>query len=103
MNYLYDPLHPAVLHLIEHTISAGRKAGIPVSMCGEMAGDPRFVRLLLGLGLTDFSMPPNLLLEVKRSLTGARRSKLKKPARELMQATTLDAQQALLTRMNADG
>jgi phosphoenolpyruvate-protein phosphotransferase (PTS system enzyme I) len=66
VNYLYDPLHPAVLQLIRHTIESGRKAGIPVAMCGEMAGDSRFTRLLLGLGLTDFSMHPNNILEVKQ-------------------------------------
>ncbi|MDH5180609.1 MAG: phosphoenolpyruvate--protein phosphotransferase, partial [Gammaproteobacteria bacterium] len=56
VNYLYDPLNPAVLQLINITLMAGRKFGKPVSMCGEMAGDPRFTRLLLGLGLTEFSM-----------------------------------------------
>lgn len=66
VNYLYDPLHPAVLHLIRHTIESGRRAGIPVAMCGEMAGDPRFTRLLLALGLTDFSMHPNSILEIKQ-------------------------------------
>jgi phosphotransferase system enzyme I (PtsI) len=66
VNYLYDPLHPAVLQLIYTTIRAGRKACIPVSLCGEMAGDPRYTRLLLGMGLTEFSMHPNNLLEVKR-------------------------------------
>ncbi len=66
VNYLYDPMHPAVLQLIRHTIESGRQAGIPVAMCGEMAGDPRFTRVLLGLGLTDFSMHPNSILEVKQ-------------------------------------
>lgn len=66
VNYLYDPLHPAVLQLISMTIRAGEEAGIPVAMCGEMAGEPRFTRLLLGLGLTEFSMHPANLLEVKR-------------------------------------
>jgi len=68
VNYLYDPLHPAVLQLIRMTIQAGEKAGIPVAMCGEMAGDPRFTRLLLGLGLTEFSMHPGNILEVKRQI-----------------------------------
>ncbi len=67
--YLYDPLHPAVLRLIQMTIDAGRSAGIPVSMCGEMAGDPRFSRLLLGMGLTQFSMYPTSILEVKDCIT----------------------------------
>jgi len=100
VNYLYDPLHPAVLELIRHTIEAGHKAGIPVAMCGEMAGDARFVRLLLGLGLTDFSMPPNLILEVKRCLIDSRRSTLKKQAMALMAAGSPEEQKALLDRMN---
>jgi phosphotransferase system enzyme I (PtsI) len=66
VNYLYDPLHPAVLHLIKMVIDAGRGARIPVAMCGEMAGDPRYTRLLLGMGLTEFSMHPSTLQEVKR-------------------------------------
>lgn len=66
VNYLYDPLHPAVLKLIAMTIESGRNAGIAVAMCGEMASEPRYTRLLLGLGLTEFSMHPASLLEVKR-------------------------------------
>jgi len=66
VNYLYDPLHPSVLRLISMTIQAGKKARIPVAMCGEMAGDPRYTSLLLGLGLTEFSMHPVTLLEVKK-------------------------------------
>src|SRR5690349_15511508 len=68
VNYLYDPLHPAVMQLIRMTIQAGAAANIPVAMCGEMAGDPRFTRLLLGLGLTEFSMHPSSMLEVKRQI-----------------------------------
>jgi len=66
VNYLYDPLHPSVLRLIKMVIDAGREAGIPVAMCGEMAGDPRYTRLLLGMGLKEFSMHPSTLQEVKR-------------------------------------
>ncbi len=66
VNYLYDPLHPAVLQLIHMTIDAGHRAGIPVSMCGEMAGDTHYTRLLLALGLTEFSMHPSSVLEVKK-------------------------------------
>ena len=65
VNYLYDPLHPAVLRLIKMTIDAGKDAGIPVAMCGEMAGDPRYTRLLLGMGLSEFSMHHTALPEVK--------------------------------------
>src|SRR5690606_3523139 len=58
VNYLYDPLHPAVLRLIAGVIRVGRETDTPVSMCGEMAGDARYVRLLLGLGLRRFSVHP---------------------------------------------
>ncbi len=54
--HLYDPLHPAVLHLLAHVIGGANKAGVPVSVCGEMAGELAYTRLLLGLGLRQFSM-----------------------------------------------
>jgi phosphotransferase system enzyme I (PtsI) len=66
--YLYDPLHPAVVQLLQRVISAGREAGIPVSMCGEMAADPLHVPLLAGLGLRQFSMQPGALLAVKERI-----------------------------------
>ncbi|MFK7854449.1 MAG: phosphoenolpyruvate--protein phosphotransferase [Granulosicoccus sp.] len=101
VNYLYDPLHPAVLSLIKMTIDAGQQAGIPVAMCGEMAGDARFVRLLLGLGLTDFSMPPNLILETKRSLISCRKATVKKQMNALLKASSIDEQKALIEKINA--
>ncbi|HEV7813613.1 MAG TPA: phosphoenolpyruvate--protein phosphotransferase, partial [Janthinobacterium sp.] len=66
--HLYNPLHPAVLQLIAMTISAGHKAGIDVAVCGEMAGDVKLTRLLLGMGLREFSMHPAQLLPVKREI-----------------------------------
>lgn len=101
VDYLYDPMHPAVLQLIKTTIDAGQKCGIPVTMCGEMAGDSRYVRVLLGLGLTEFSMPPNLILETKRSLISARRSTLKKQVNALLNANTSEDQKAILDKINA--
>ena len=68
VSHLYDPLHPAVLRLIADTIQAGARAEIPVSVCGEMAGDPQFTRLLLGMGLKSFSMHPAQILEVKQEV-----------------------------------
>jgi len=65
VSSLYDPLHPAVLMLIAHTLASAEKVGIPVSVCGEMAGDPKLTRLLLGMGLRNFSMHPSQILEVK--------------------------------------
>ncbi len=70
VSYLYEPLHPAVLHLIHITIRAGARAGVPVSVCGEMAGDLESVELLLGMGLRRFSMNAGQLLEVKQHLFG---------------------------------
>ena len=86
VNYLYDPLHPAVLQLIDMTISAGQQANIPVSMCGEMAGDPGYTRLLLGLGLSEFSVPPTTLLEVKHLITGSDAGELGQLCRRLLRS-----------------
>ena len=66
--HLYNPLHPAILYLLATTIAAGAKAGIPVAVCGETAGDIKLTRLLLGLGLREFSMHPAQLLAVKQEI-----------------------------------
>jgi len=65
VSYLYDPIHPAVLRLIRLTIDAGQATGTPIAMCGELAGDARYTRLLLGMGLRELSMQPGALLDVK--------------------------------------
>jgi phosphotransferase system enzyme I (PtsI) len=65
---LYNPLHPAVLRLIQFSIEAAHRAQIPVSVCGEMAGDPRYTALLLGLGVRDLSMAPGNIGRVKRRI-----------------------------------
>jgi len=69
--HLYDPLHPAVLKLIGGTIQAGARFGMPVSVCGEMAGDPAYTLLLLGMGLRQFSMHPANILEIKQQVLRA--------------------------------
>ncbi|MFP5506059.1 MAG: phosphoenolpyruvate--protein phosphotransferase, partial [Gammaproteobacteria bacterium] len=99
VNYLYDPLHPAVLMLIHRIIDAGARAGIPVSMCGEMAGDPRYTRLLLGLGLRDFSMLPATLLEVKSLVTSSDARELQTLAEELLLEYEPERFAALLARI----
>ncbi len=68
VTYLFDPLHPAILRLIQMIIDAGRRWDIPVSMCGEMAGESKYIPLLLGLGLREFSMQPGSLLAAKKQL-----------------------------------
>jgi phosphotransferase system enzyme I (PtsI) len=71
VSYLFDPTHPAILQLIRTTIAAGRELATPVTMCGEMAGDPRYTKLLLGLGLRHFSMQPGALLGIKEIILDA--------------------------------
>lgn len=100
VNYLYDPLHPAILKLIQLTIRAGRRAGIPVAMCGEMAGDPFYTRLLLGLGLREFSMYPATLLEVKRVITGSDLAALTRQVRGVLRSRSAARIPALVEAMN---
>jgi phosphotransferase system enzyme I (PtsI) len=101
VNYLYDPLHPAVLRLIHMTIEAGAAAGIPVAMCGEMAGDPRYTRLLLGLGLTEFSMHPANVLEVKRMIREADVGQLRAQVQRLLHCTDPVEMQQLLAAIDS--
>lgn len=88
---LYDPMHPAVLRLIAHTINAGERAGKPVAVCGEMAGDASVTRMLLGLGLKEFSMHPQQLLDVKKEVRLAHSNALRiKVASALNRAERID-------------
>jgi len=83
VSYLYDPLHPGVLQLIDAVIRAGERLKIPVAMCGEMAGDRRFVKLLLAMGLREFSVQPNDLLEVKSVIMDSDLAALKRKYRRI--------------------
>ena len=84
VSHLYDSSHPALLKLIKGVIDAGTKAGIEVSLCGEMAGDPKLTKLLIGLGLTNFSMHPSSLLKVKKVILESEFSKLKSKAKKIL-------------------
>ena len=66
--HLFNPLHPAILRLIQFTTQAALRARIPVSVCGEMAGDPRYAALLLGLGVRELSMTALNLPQVKQRI-----------------------------------
>ena len=68
VNYLFTPAHPAILRTIKGIVEAGHNAGIPVAMCGEMAGNPDYVIALLGLGIDELSMSPHNTLRIKRLL-----------------------------------
>jgi phosphotransferase system enzyme I (PtsI) len=85
--HLYDPLHPAILQLIAMTIMAGKKAGIDVAVCGEMAGDTKLTRLLLGMGLREFSMHPAQLLSVKQEILNSDLGSIMAHTRKIMRTS----------------
>jgi phosphotransferase system enzyme I (PtsI) len=99
--HLYDPLHPAVLRLIAQTIEAGSRAGVPVAVCGEMAGDPSHTRLLLGMGLRQFSMHPMQIFEVKQEVLRSDVSDLKAKVARLLRIDDPEKQRETLDRLNA--
>ena len=99
--YLYQPLHPAVLQLIEMTIRAANKMQKPVSVCGEMAGDDQFTPLLLGLGLRQFSMHPAHILSVKREVLRTNLPKISGLVRRILGSPDTEKIEPLLAKLNA--
>ncbi len=91
--HLYDPLHPAILHLVASVIAESRSQGKSVSVCGEMAGDPAMTRLLLGMGLRSFSMHPSQILTVKQQVLRSDTRKLRSWVQTVLDS---DDPQALL-------
>lgn len=100
VSYLYDSLHPAVLRLIDITVQAGARRGVPVAICGEMAADPRRTRLLLGLGLRDLSMHPAMLLEVKQVVRRSALDSAQRYARAALDAGDVREVAELVERLN---
>jgi len=86
--YLYEPAHPAVLRLIKNVIESGHDAGISVGMCGEMAGESNMALMLLGLGLDEFSMPPQVIPEVKYMIRSVTMKQVKGIALEALKLHT---------------
>ena len=98
---LYDPLHPAVLVLLSHIIGSAEKAGVPLSMCGEMAGDPNFTRLLLGMGLRQFSMFPAQIPAVKQRIKQSDISEIEPVVRRIVRLEESANIQEQIERLNA--
>ncbi|RFB67547.1 MULTISPECIES: phosphoenolpyruvate--protein phosphotransferase [unclassified Herbaspirillum] len=99
--HLYDPLHPAVLFLLSSVISMARKADIPVAVCGEMAGDVKWTRLLLGMGLLEFSMHPSQLLSVKQEILNSDLTLLEPQVKKVLKASEPSAIEAAMAQLRA--
>lgn len=100
VSHLHDPLHPAVLQLIGHVIATADRMGKPVSMCGEMAGDPTLARLLLGLGLRRYSMLPIQLLKVKQQLLSADLASVRPLVERMLAAEESEQMRDLIQELN---
>jgi phosphotransferase system enzyme I (PtsI) len=98
--HLYNPLHPSVLKLISITIKAGEKLGKSVSVCGEMAGDAKLTKLLIGMGLRQLSMHPSNVLSVKQQVLHSQMSKLISNARKVLSHTDLEKIEPLVSKFN---
>jgi phosphotransferase system enzyme I (PtsI) len=90
VSQLYEPLHPSILRMILMVRRAAGRQRIPVSLCGEMASDPALLTLLVGLGLTDFSMTPGAIAVAKQVLSELRRDELRALARRILKLPTID-------------
>jgi len=99
--HLYDPLHPAVLTLVAGTIQTATRGGVPVAVCGEMAGDLMLTRLLLGLGLRNFSMHPSQLLPTKERILRTNLAEVQTLAQRVLRATDPSKTRELLSKLNA--
>lgn len=100
VSYLYQPAHPAIIRLLAHIIRTANRMGKGVSVCGEMAGDTKYTRMLLGLGLRKFSMNINNLLDVKDVVLHSHTERLENEMAKLMRNEDPDKMDALLKKLN---
>lgn len=100
--HLYNPVHPAVLRLIQITILAAAKYGKPVSVCGEMAGDIKLTRLLVGMGMRQLSMHPAHILSVKSQILQSEESVLAKQAKKILSFNDLEKIEPLIKKYNGE-
>ena len=94
--HLFNTLHPAVLKMIERVVEVGKKKKVRVSMCGEMAGDPVYIPVLLGLGLDELSMRPQTIPEVKSIIRALSRDDCRLFMKEVMKMSTASEIEAFL-------
>ena len=99
--HLYDPLHPAVLTLVANTIQTATRGGMPIAVCGEMAGDLQLTRLLLGLGLRNFSMHPSQLLPIKERILRTNLGEVQAAAQRVLRNTDPAKTRELLAQLNS--
>jgi phosphotransferase system enzyme I (PtsI) len=99
--HLYDPLHPAVLHLIAHIIQAANRGGTPVAVCGEMAGEPGLTRLLLGFGLRNFSMHAQQLLAIKERVLRTNLAQARPLAQRVLRQSDPAKTRELIAKLNS--
>ena len=100
VSHLYNSLHPAILKLINITIKAGKKHNKEVSICGEMAGDSRLTKLLLGMGLRHFSMHPSRILGVKKQVLNSNTQKLKLWSAKILKTKESENIETLIQKIN---
>ncbi|MGB2831914.1 MAG: phosphoenolpyruvate--protein phosphotransferase [Methylotenera sp.] len=96
--HLYNPLHPSVLKLISMTIKAGEKLGKSVSVCGEMAGEAKLTKLLIGMGLRQLSMHPSHILSVKQQILHSQLNKLKTDTKKVLALTDIEKIEPLVAK-----
>jgi phosphotransferase system enzyme I (PtsI) len=101
VSHLYDPLHPAILQLVAHVLKTANRAGVPVALCGEMAGDLSLTRLLLGLGLRQYSMHSAHLLDVKQRILQTDLARIKPLARRMLRMNDPHRLRATLELLNS--
>ncbi len=98
--HLYNPLHPSILRLIEMTIKACTTYNKNLSLCGEMAGDPKLTKLLVGMGLRELSMHPSHLLRVKQQVLHSEIKKLDKLAKKVLELSDIEKIELLVEKMH---
>ena len=101
LSYLYDPLHPAVIRVMKYIVDKAHEAGVKVGLCGEMASDPQYLLVLLGMGLDELSMNPVSIPLIKQMVRAVNYSEAKEVFEHcLTLATAQEINEYLLEKIN---